>query len=71
MKKLQRQLMTMKDVVYDKLGRFMLWITPVLLKFNCLKTITIQMCKQITSNTFKNEITYKLFNYKSYMYISI
>ena len=27
------------------------------------------VCKQISSNSFKNEITYKLFTYKSYMYI--
>ena len=26
------------------------------------------MCKQISSNSFKNEITYKLFTYKSYTY---
>ena len=25
------------------------------------------MCKQISSNSSKNEITYKLFTYKSYM----
>ena len=29
------------------------------------------MCKQISSNSFKNEITYKLFPYKSYMYIHL
>ena len=27
------------------------------------------MCKQVSYNSFKNEITYKLFTYKSYMYI--
>ena len=29
------------------------------------------MCKQISSNAFKNEITNKLFTYKSYMYIHL
>ena len=29
------------------------------------------MCKQISSNLFKNEITYKLFTSKSYMYIHL
>ena len=27
------------------------------------------MCNQISSNSFKNKITNKLFNYKSYMHI--
>ena len=27
------------------------------------------MCKQISSNSFKNEITNKLFTYKSYAYL--
>ena len=27
------------------------------------------VCKQISFNLFKIEITHKLFNYKSYMYI--
>ena len=27
------------------------------------------MCKQISSNSFNNEITYKFFSDKSYMYI--
>ena len=26
------------------------------------------VCKQISSDSFKNEITYKLFTYKSYAY---
>ena len=29
------------------------------------------MGKQISINSFKNEITYKLFPYKSYMYIHL
>ena len=29
------------------------------------------MCQQINSNSFKNEITYKLFIYKSYKYIRL
>ena len=29
------------------------------------------MCKQISSNSFENEITYKLFDYKSYMCIHL
>ena len=27
------------------------------------------MCRQISSDSFKNEITYQLFIYKSYMYV--
>ena len=34
-------------------------------------TIAIQMCKQISSNSFKNEITDKLLNYKPYVYIHL
>ena len=26
------------------------------------------MCKEISSNSYKNKITYKLFAYKSYIY---
>ena len=33
--------------------------------------MTILVSKQICSNSFKNEITYKLFTYKSYMYIHL
>ena len=29
------------------------------------------MCKQLNSNSFKNEIPNKLFTYKSYMYIHL
>ena len=36
--------------------------------FNCWETIALILCKQISSNLFKNEITYKLFTYKSYGY---
>ena len=36
--------------------------------FNCVETIAILMCKQINSYSFQNEITYKLFTYKSYVY---
>ena len=31
--------------------------------FNCVETIAMLECKQISSNSFKNEITFKLFNY--------
>ena len=31
--------------------------------------MAVIVCKVICSNSFKNEITYKLFTYKSYMYI--
>ena len=37
----------------------------------CVETIAILVCKQIRSNSFKNEITYKLFTYKSYMYMHL
>ena len=33
-----------------------------------VETIVILVFKQIISNSFKNEITYKLFPYKSYEY---
>ena len=33
--------------------------------------IAILVCKQINSNSFKNEITYKLLIYKAYMYIHL
>ena len=36
--------------------------------FIYVETIAMLVCNQISSNTFKNEIT-KLFTYKSYMYI--
>ena len=36
--------------------------------FNCLETIAILVYKQISSDSFKNEITYKLFTYKSHVY---
>ena len=29
------------------------------------------MCKQVSSNSFKNEMTNKLFPYKSFMYIHL
>ena len=32
--------------------------------FNYVEGITILACKQISFNSFKNEITYKLFTYK-------
>ena len=36
---------------------------------NFVEIIAILVCKQISFNSFKNEITYNLFIYKSYMYI--
>ena len=36
--------------------------------FNCVETITIFMCKQISCNSFKNKITYKVFTWKLYAY---
>ena len=36
--------------------------------FNCVETRVILLYKQISSNSFKNKFTYKLFTYKSYMY---
>ena len=37
--------------------------------FNCIKTAGIQEGKQTSSHSFKSEITYKQFTFKSYMYI--
>ena len=36
--------------------------------WNYVETIGILLCKQISSNSFKNEIIYKLFTYKSHVY---
>ena len=33
--------------------------------FNCVQTIKTLVRKQISSNSFKNNISYKLFTYKS------
>ena len=43
-------------------------IKQYLKPFNWVKTITIPVCKEITSNLSKNKITYKLLTYKSSMY---
>ena len=40
--------------------------------FNCVETIAILMCKQMSSNSFENEITYKVFTYKhAFNYVQI
>ena len=36
--------------------------------FNCIETIELLVFKQISSNSFKNKITYKLFTYQEYVY---
>ena len=41
-------------------------VSNILNQFNFGKTIVALMCQQISSTLFKNEITYKLFTYKSY-----
>ena len=33
--------------------------------FNCVQTIVILVCKQISSDSFQNKITNKLLTYKS------
>ena len=38
------------------------------IKHYTIYTIAVLVCKQISYNLFKNEITNKLFTYKSYMY---
>ena len=35
--------------------------------FNCVPTKVIFVCKQISSDSFKNKISYKLLTYKSYV----
>ena len=35
--------------------------------FNCVQTIVIHVCKQISLNSFKTKITYRLQTYKSYV----
>ena len=35
--------------------------------FNFVQTIVILVCKQISSDSIENEITNKLFHYKSYV----
>ena len=37
----------------------------------CVEIIAILLCRQISSNSFKNEITYKLFTYKSVLHIHL
>ena len=34
--------------------------------FNCVQIIVLFMCKEISSDSFKTKITYKLLAYKSY-----
>ena len=36
--------------------------------FNCVQTIVIFVCKQISSDSFKDKITRKPLSYKSYIY---
>ena len=38
---------------------------------NCIEAIATTVCKQISCYSFKNEIAYKPFCYKSYMYIHL
>ena len=40
-------------------------------RFNSVETIVKLVCKQISSNSFKNESTKKLFTYKSFMNIDL
>ena len=44
-----------------------LFVFEYLEPFNYVQTIVILVCKQISSDSFKNKITYKLFTYKSYV----
>ena len=39
--------------------------------FNCAKTIAILVCKQISCNSFKNQISDKLISYISYIYLNV
>ena len=39
--------------------------------FNCVETIAIQVWKQISSDSFENEINYKQFTFKSYVHINL
>ena len=38
---------------------------------NCVESIAILVCKQISSNSFKNKITDEVFIYNSCMYICL
>ena len=44
-----------------------LFLIEYLEPFNCVQTIVILVCKQISSVSFKNKIIYKLLTYKSYV----
>ena len=44
------------------------WILEYLELFNCVQIIVILVCKQIGSDSFKDEINYKLLTYKSYLH---
>ena len=49
-----------------------LFITQQYLKqFNSVETIAVVVYQQISHSSFKNEIIYKLFTYKSYMCIDL
>ena len=39
--------------------------------FNCVETMVAIVCKEISFNSFKKEITNKPYTYKSYMYIHL
>ena len=42
--------------------KYLFWIAKI--EISCVETIFIVMCKQISSNSFKNKITYKLFTHE-------
>ena len=44
-----------------------LFVLEYLEPFNYVQTIVISVCKQISFDSFKGDITYKLLTYKSYV----
>ena len=44
-----------------------LFVFEYLEPLNCVQTVVILMCKQISLDSFKNKITYKLLTQKSYV----
>ena len=55
----------------DDLYKIELFVLEYLELSNCVQAIIILVHKQISFDSFKNKITYKLLTYKSYVRITI
>ena len=59
------------DLALNNLQRLISHKNPTNQPFNWFETITILESTQISSNSFENEITDKLFPYKSYIHLNV